>query len=255
MATIPRRLEFDLGQGWARGLSLVFATEAESAAVELGSALRVEQIHSDLVVDAGAHLRAPMGEASLLGRADGLIAAGDAFRDSRRVLLVKGADCAPLIYVDRESKQVAAIHAGWRGLAQGIHRVPFQRGFDPRTTWVWIGPCLNGDSFEVGADMWTQFPNHASDPTLFMPRRLDGSGGRAADGSERRYFQAWDFITRELQALKVEMVYNVEVDTFTDADFASYRRGLAEGRKLRQHNFAWVGWGKPSLRKTQIALQ
>jgi len=233
MAKISRRLEFDLGQGWARGISLVFATEAESARIDRTSTLRVEQFHSRLVLDVDLSANRD----SLQGKADGLIAGGQAFKDSRRVLMVKSADCAPLIYIDRESQAVAAIHAGWRGLAQGVHLVPFERGFDPRSTWVWIGPCLNGESFEVGDDMRAHFPADKNDTKFFAP-------GKASD---KRYFHAWKFLERDFARAGVELVYNVEVDTFLDPDFASYRRGLREGRQLTQHNYSWVGWGEPAL--------
>jgi YfiH family protein len=229
---MSRRLEFDLGQGWAKGLRLVFATRDESAAIDVSSTWHVEQYHSAQVVDVGG--RQPGAEP--LARADGLIAYGDEFKNSRRTLLVKGADCAPILFVDRESRQVAAVHAGWRGLAQGIHREPFQRGFDPRTTWVWVGPCLNGESFEVGDDMRSRFPADKDDPKIFAPARAP----------EKRFFHAWRYMEREFERLKVEVFYNVEVDTFTDSEFASYRRSLREGVKLANHNYSWVGWGDPA---------
>lgn len=61
-------------------------------------------------------------------------------------LLIKTADCIPLVFADVHVGIVAAVHAGWRGLTADI--VPLtiqalvQKGARPEQLWVGIGPSL-----------------------------------------------------------------------------------------------------------------
>ena len=225
------RIEIPLAQGWARGLVVAFESAASSAALDLNSFVHVKQVHGkDLIEVEPSHSKS-MGP---IGTADGLIAQGDWLKSFPKPLLIKTADCIPIIYIDHAGEAIAAIHAGWRGLAQGIHRAPFeQRRMDPKTTWVWIGPSLNGESFEVGEDMWKQFGRAAGDTSLFPP----------APQSGKRFFNSWDFVRREFETLGVELIYNVEVNTFTDPNFNSYRELKSRGLSIPgAGNVSWVGF-------------
>lgn len=227
-------LEFDLGQKWAKGLRIRFHNQRESASLDFKDGDTLKQIHSKKIADWSL-------SQSRLGfenqEADGFIARGSPFKTSKRKLYIKTADCAPLFYIDRESECVAALHAGWRGLAQGIHLLPFQRGFNPRTTWIWCGPCLNGSSFEVGPDMWSQFS--AKDQNDFFVEKIDDQIAHKG----KRFFNSWAFIEKTLKTLNVELLYNVEIDTFKNSEYASYRRWKKNGsiEKL-QHNYSWISF-------------
>lgn len=81
------------------------------------------------------------------------------------------ADCLPVVFAHASGKVVAAAHAGWRGLASGV----LERCFDtfveavwraePGTTraeiaqhtWVWLGPCIGPNAFEVGYEVKRAF--------------------------------------------------------------------------------------------------
>ncbi len=226
------RLEFGFEQGWARGLTLVFGTREESATLDRENFFYVDQFHGRDILEIGPSAAAKAGAQ---GRADGVMAVGDLAKGLARPLLIRTADCGPIAYVDRASERIALVHAGWRGLAAGIHRRPFEDlGFDPATTWVWVGPCLNGRNFEVGEDMWSQFGRAAADPKFFSP-----VAGRA----DKRHFQSWAYLEAEFSRLRAEVFYNVEVDTFENEEFASYRRAKARGETLGQQNFTRLGFG------------
>lgn len=215
-------LEFDLGQKWAKGARVQFFNSQESAALKTSSEFNecysLKQVHSKKLV--------PWSKTTPIStfqqtEADGFIVRGNAFKESKKKILIRTADCAPLFFIDRETECLAAIHAGWSGLAKGIHRVPFEEGFNPKTTWVWCGPCLNGESFEVGEDMWTQFPKDIqSDTEIFANRSPSGN----TPASTKKYFYMWKYLELEFKKLGVELFYNVEVDTFSNTDFNSNRR-------------------------------
>ena len=227
-------LEFDLGQKWAKGLRIRFHTQEQSALLDLKDGERLKQIHSKKIIDWNPS-ESYSGYEKI--EADGFFAKGSAFKKSKRKLYIKTADCAPLFYIDRENECVTALHAGWRGLAQGIHTLPFQRGLNPKTTWVWCGPCLNGQNFEVGEDMWSQFPK--KDQNEFF---VDKIGFQKANEG-KKFFNSWSFIEKSLKSLNVELFYNVEVDTFTNLYYGSYRRWKKEGASgFLQHNYSWISF-------------
>lgn len=62
-------------------------------------------------------------------------------------LMIKTADCVPLIIYDSEKKVVVAIHAGWRGLVKNIHKKAIdilknQYKSNPTNLHVYIGPSI-----------------------------------------------------------------------------------------------------------------
>src|SRR6056297_2431266 len=79
-----------------------------------------------------------------------------------QIAAVLAADCLPLLVADRKGTCVAAIHAGWRGLAAGvigecISALPVP----PQTLIAWIGPRICRQHYEVGQDVRSAFPADA----------------------------------------------------------------------------------------------
>jgi len=235
-------LEFDLGQKWAKGLRIKFLDSIESKefrnSEEFSKSYMPHQVHGKKLLNWSSTM--PTSATQPQTEADGFIARGEAFSASKKKLVVRSADCAPLIYVDRESECVASIHAGWRGLSLGIHKVPFDEGFNPKTTWVWCGPCLNGENFEVGEDMWSQFPKDIQkNQSIFADRSSSGK----TPNPGKKFFYTWNFLESEFKKMGVELFYNVEIDTFSDESYNSYRRWKKmNGTPPLPHNYSWVGF-------------
>ena len=105
----------------------------------------VSQVHGCTVVAAHEALHA-RGEADAITS----VAGGAA-------VMVRVADCVPLLLACPKSGAVAAVHAGWRGVVAGV--VPaalvamHKLGADGRTLLVAIGPCISGASFEIGDEV------------------------------------------------------------------------------------------------------
>ncbi|MCW2950572.1 MAG: hypothetical protein JWN41_1585 [Thermoleophilia bacterium] len=123
-------------------------------------------------------------------------------------LAVSVADCLPIALV--WGNAVAAIHAGWRGLAQGVIEATFAvtrraagstvalAGAAPRAV---IGPALRRCCFEVGRDVAEHFPDTCSDHS---------------DGDARLHFDAVDEARHRLEKLDV-VVDVIDVCTRCDA--------------------------------------
>ena len=98
-------------------------------------------------------------------RADGAIT-----RETDLACTVMVADCLPILVCDMQGRQVAALHAGWRGLAgvdgvgiveQGLerfrHLAPAKSGDSAIELIAWLGPCIGPRAFEVGDEVRAAF--------------------------------------------------------------------------------------------------
>lgn len=64
------------------------------------------------------------------------------------------ADCLPVLLCDREATVVAAVHAGWRGLAGGVlEGAVAALGCAPASVTVWLGPAIGPEAFEIGPEV------------------------------------------------------------------------------------------------------
>jgi YfiH family protein len=106
--------------------------------------------------------------------------------EPRLACTVMVADCLPVLLAAPEGRGVAALHAGWRGLAgagdmqgqgilhTGIKALCDATGADPADLRVWLGPCIGPTQFEVGADVLLGFgvdPADAASQKYFTPKK------------------------------------------------------------------------------------
>lgn len=72
-------------------------------------------------------------------------------------VLIRIADCVPILIGDPRSGAVAAVHAGWRGVVTGVVPAAFvalrELGVDPRACVAAIGPCISARHFEIGTEV------------------------------------------------------------------------------------------------------
>ncbi len=89
---------------------------------------------------------------------DAIEADGSFTRQPGIVCAVLTADCLPVLLCNRAGNQVAAVHAGWRGLCAGI-LVEVVSRFDcpPDDLCIYLGPAIGATAFEVGEDVKLAF--------------------------------------------------------------------------------------------------
>jgi purine-nucleoside/S-methyl-5'-thioadenosine phosphorylase / adenosine deaminase len=78
------------------------------------------------------------------------------------LLMVRVADCVPVLLSDKEGRVVSAVHAGWRGVVAGVvvsavDAMTRLGGVDPSCLVAAIGPCIQRDRFEVGSEVAQAF--------------------------------------------------------------------------------------------------
>jgi YfiH family protein len=88
----------------------------------------------------------------LVSRTDGLLYIHNQKYPSP-VLSVFTADCVPILFVDKTSKMIGIVHAGWRGTLAGISREMIrcagQCGYDPKDLSVSIGPSIGACCYNI----------------------------------------------------------------------------------------------------------
>jgi YfiH family protein len=103
--------------------------------------------------------------------------------DPSVVIVVRTADCAPILVADSKRGVVGAVHAGWRGAVQGaavagVDAMRREFGSKPSDLVVAIGPCLGVCCGEVGDEVVDAFRS-AGHPDAEVDRWFStGPGGR-----------------------------------------------------------------------------
>jgi len=141
------------------------------------------------------------------------------------LLIIKTADCYPIVLWDEAAAIVGACHCGWRGmlarLAQKTARTMIQLGAEPGRLEAWIGPGICGLNYEVGADLVEKFRSE-------FPRSEVSSNGTHLDLERVGFDQLVE------SGLNPDHIARSGECTFADADrYHSYRRdGDRAGRLL-----------------------
>jgi len=135
------------------------------------------------------------------------------------VCAVMTADCMPLLLCNRAGTKVAAVHAGWKGMADGIieHAVEV---FDelPEGIIAWAGPTIGANHFEIGEEVKQQLAgsNEAYQPSINPGKWM-----------ANLYLLA----SERLAALGIHNYQHSDLCTYADKDrFFSYRRDIQTGR-------------------------
>lgn len=147
-----------------------------------------------------------------------------------RVCLVLTADCLPVLVCNQQGTQVAAIHAGWRGLANGVIENTIQAmKTDPAQLLVWFGPAIGPQKFEVGIDVYQAFTqNNAKLDTCFIPST-----------PEKWLANLYELAAARLNHIGVNKIYGGEYCTYTQNDlFFSYRRDQAKTGRMA--SMIWI---------------
>jgi len=89
------------------------------------------------------------------------------------VLAVLTADCLPVVLAACDGSEVAAAHAGWRGLAGGVLEATVHAMHTPaQSVMAWLGPAAGSGRYEVGQDVFDAFTRADSRAAAaFIPTR------------------------------------------------------------------------------------
>ncbi|MGI9335674.1 MAG: peptidoglycan editing factor PgeF [Gammaproteobacteria bacterium] len=169
----------------------------------------LEQVHGARVYRMGRETKPETADAAWSDRAGELC-------------VVTTADCLPVVLCNDGGTEIAAAHAGWRGLAAGVLEAAIAAFATPAPNLLaWMGPAIGAKVYEVGDEVRAAF--------------VDGDAGAAQcfvpSPAGRWLADLYALARRRLGAAGVERVYGGEFCTYTEEDrFFSYRRAKVSGR-------------------------
>ncbi|MBC7226807.1 MAG: peptidoglycan editing factor PgeF [Thermoflexales bacterium] len=137
--------------------------------VDRGQVVSPYQVHS-------AHIR-PVGRehgGTVQNSTDGLLTTTPGL-----MLLFRFADCVPLLLWDPAHRAVGLVHAGWRGVANGVVRAAVEAfvrhvGSYPGDLWAGIGPAIGPCCYRVGPEVIERVAQAVHLPPDRVHHRDDG---------------------------------------------------------------------------------
>ncbi|MBZ4201024.1 MAG: peptidoglycan editing factor PgeF [Methylotenera sp.] len=172
----------------------------------------LNQVHGTTVLDAS--------------QVCGVLDADATFTTMSNVVCVSmTADCLPVLLCDKAGTVVAAVHAGWRGLCDGVVEAAVAKmPVAPSELLAWLGPAIGPNAFEVGDDVRAQFIQRDAQAALaFKPH------------ADKWLANLYVLAQQRLNTLGIKHLYGAGISqdfcSYTDAQrFFSYRREPVTGR-------------------------
>ncbi len=144
------------------------------------------------------------------------------------VCAVMTADCLPVLFCNKAGTEVAAAHAGWRGLCEGVLEETVACFNDaPENIIAWLGPAIGPEAFEVGPEV----------REAFMAKDIQADNAFRPSG-EKYIADIYTLARQRLSAVGINHIYGGDRCTYSEAgDFFSYRRDRTTGRMA---SFIWL---------------
>jgi YfiH family protein len=157
-------------------------------------------------------------------------------RSAQHPLAILTADCLPIMLCSTQGNEIAAIHAGWRGLFNGIVENTLKKMHNkPQDLMAWVGPAICQSCYEVGDEVYNSF-------TTKYP--LSKAAFKA---NNAKWLANLPLIAEMvLNAEGVHAVYQSALCTYElNSEFYSYRKQAQTGR------IATLIWFNNSNKQTQ----
>jgi YfiH family protein len=190
-----------------------------------GRILTMKQVHGDHIV------QVQDSDMKETGEADGVLT-----RQAGVFLGVLTADCVPILFLAREQKLVAAVHAGWRGTLAGIAAKMVQvlleeHSIVPSELEVALGPSIDDCCYEIGRNVAEALTDQWSVTASSCIRIRDG----------KKYLDLRELNTAILHRAGIPQSQIFRIGPCTSCakdEFFSYRREKEQtGRQI-----SFIGW-------------
>jgi polyphenol oxidase len=144
------------------------------------------------------------------------------------VCTVMTADCLPLLLCNRQGTQVAAVHAGWRGLCDGVIERTLAHFAEPAEVLAYLGPAISQRAFEVGPEVRAAFIANAAQAELAF----------TAGANDKWQADLYLLARQRLAQCRVQFIYGGSYCTYQQPKlFFSYRR---DGETGRMASSIWI---------------
>ncbi|MBH0096535.1 laccase domain-containing protein [Psychrobacter sp. NZS113] len=177
----------------------------------------VSQVHGNNVhdVDATALSMTPMAADAMVSKQQGI------------GLAIMTADCVPIVLYQPATGQIAAIHAGWQGLACGVIKTTVNRFDNTMPIKAWIGVCISQANYEVNTDVRDKLLAGCKENQALSEKQLDSFVALFSIPShdDKIKLDLPKLAAMQLEAAGMTIITDLPVDcSYADSHYYSYRR-------------------------------
>lgn len=185
----------------------------------------VYQVHGAACVEAGEWAEAERPQADAL------------VTNQTRILLgILTADCAPVLFADLSAGVVGAAHAGWKGAVAGVTDSTIaameRLGANRDGIVAAIGPCIAQASYEVDGEFRERVLAEGADNVCFF----------IAGAPDKWQFDLEGYVAARLERAGIARVERLALDTYADEQrFFSFRRATHRGKADYGRQMSLIG--------------
>lgn len=145
-------------------------------------------------------------------------------RSRGAVLAILTADCLPILFASNDGAEIAAAHAGWRGLCAGIiEQTVAAMTTSPANIMAWLGPAIGPQVYEVDGLVRDSFVNE----------NIDAVAAFQSVRSGHWLCDLYALARLRLQRLGITQISGGDLCSHSDAQrFYSYRRDSANSGRM-----------------------
>lgn len=137
------------------------------------------------------------------------------------ICVVLTADCVPVLLTNKSGNKVAAFHAGWRGICNGILDKTSEVFGDAKDIIAWIGPCISKNNYEIGTDVYNACIKYKSKTKQVFTRKQ----------TSKWLCDLPMLVEIILRENNVQQIYQSGLCCYEETEkFYSYRRNTQTGR-------------------------
>jgi len=183
--------------------------------LNLDNYYEVKQIHSDIVnILDNNYINNTIGDALITNL-------------SNKPIIIKVADCVPILLYDKENKVIALVHSGWKGTLENITSKVVLTMMDkfnskPSNIYSYIYPSIRQCHFEVEQDVYSKFKEKIKDIDKYTIRK-----------DIKYYINLQDIIKDNLKELGINNIIDTDVCTYCNNNiYHSYRYNHTDKRNI-----------------------
>ena len=158
------------------------------------------------------------------------------------VCAVMTADCLPILLCNTAGTEIAAVHAGWRGLASGVVSNAVKQFCSPATDLMaYLGPAISQQNFEVGPEvrqafLSSSFHEHVQHKINTCFIKSDSEHGNSK--GDHWVADLYGLARIALNQTGLSQIYGGDFCSYADVErFYSYRR---DGQTGRMVSLIWI---------------
>ena len=183
--------------------------------LNLNKYYELKQIHSDIIHIVDNNYNIPLDGDALITK------------DINKPIIIKVADCIPILLYDKENKVISVVHSGWKGTLLDITSKTIEKmeniyNSKPNNIYAYIYPSIRKCHFEVEYDVYKQFKDNIKNIDKYTTKK-----------DIKYYIDMQSIIKDKLTKLGINNIIDTNICTYCNhVKYHSYRYDHADKRNI-----------------------